>query len=409
MRTSIFAPRSLPSADTSDSNILAWVADFYRQALNADPVARTFLAGNGFHESAGPVAADLGYADRTLGKALMGSLEGTALRKRLCALGVFRQNTGHEHLNGCLVFLSADIEVHHPGNLQSYNRYSYVLNNPLVLTDPTGYEDSSGEGLLDMLKRWLQSKASGVDQNSPKASPSDTAGAVPKDAVGKAVSKAADTAVTQGAAVPSAAAGGAVKAAVDAVAGVAQVGALASPGGVFAAVDIGDFKLSLDAKIDSYTSQSIIDSGGDPNGAGRAFGEALGNLGIQVGMLAFGGEGLAAEEEGVSLAAENLGGKTLYRAVGPGELEDIGAAGGRYRVPAGGTEGKYFFNTPEQTSNFARMLGDKVYTTTSVKVSPLQLARGQPINPFGDGPGYFFRTPDIPSGPVTIFNQSLLP
>jgi RHS repeat-associated protein len=33
-------------------------------------------------------------------------------------------------------FLSADIMVQNPGSLQSYNRYSYVKNNPLTLTDP---------------------------------------------------------------------------------------------------------------------------------------------------------------------------------------------------------------------------------------------------------------------------------
>ena len=36
-------------------------------------------------------------------------------------------------------FLSADIVVQTPGNLQSYNRYSYVMNNPLTLTDPSGF------------------------------------------------------------------------------------------------------------------------------------------------------------------------------------------------------------------------------------------------------------------------------
>lgn len=36
-------------------------------------------------------------------------------------------------------FLSADIVVQAPGNLQSYNRYSYVINNPLTLTDPSGW------------------------------------------------------------------------------------------------------------------------------------------------------------------------------------------------------------------------------------------------------------------------------
>jgi len=36
-------------------------------------------------------------------------------------------------------FLSADKYIQAPFNLQSYNRYSYVLNNPLTYTDPTGY------------------------------------------------------------------------------------------------------------------------------------------------------------------------------------------------------------------------------------------------------------------------------
>ncbi|MFC7286537.1 RHS repeat domain-containing protein [Herminiimonas glaciei] len=36
-------------------------------------------------------------------------------------------------------FMSADPYIRAPDNLQSYNRYSYVLNNPLMFTDPSGY------------------------------------------------------------------------------------------------------------------------------------------------------------------------------------------------------------------------------------------------------------------------------
>lgn len=49
------------------------------------------------------------------------------------------------HMNGRIYdpligrFMSADPYIQYAGNLQSYNRYSYVLNNPLILTDPSGY------------------------------------------------------------------------------------------------------------------------------------------------------------------------------------------------------------------------------------------------------------------------------
>ncbi len=47
-------------------------------------------------------------------------------------------------------FLSADPQIQAPGNLQSYNRYSYTLNNPLRYDDPSGY------GWLS--KKWKQLK-----------------------------------------------------------------------------------------------------------------------------------------------------------------------------------------------------------------------------------------------------------
>jgi RHS repeat-associated protein len=52
-------------------------------------------------------------------------------------------------------FISADIFVQDPANPQNYSRYTYVLNNPLIYTDPTGYltakemEDYFGYSSLD--------------------------------------------------------------------------------------------------------------------------------------------------------------------------------------------------------------------------------------------------------------------
>ena len=61
--------------------------------------------------------------------------------------------TGHEHLDGVDLihmngrvydaalgrFLSADPHIQAPYATQSFNRYSYAMNNPMKYTDPTGY------------------------------------------------------------------------------------------------------------------------------------------------------------------------------------------------------------------------------------------------------------------------------
>ena len=74
-----------------------------------------------------------------------------------------RGYTGHEHLdnfglinmNGRMYdpalgrFLSPDPLLQNPSSTQGHNRYSYVLNNPLIYTDPTGYD-----GLKDKPAGW---------------------------------------------------------------------------------------------------------------------------------------------------------------------------------------------------------------------------------------------------------------
>ncbi|HEY0974630.1 MAG TPA: RHS repeat-associated core domain-containing protein [Solimonas sp.] len=77
--------------------------------------------------------------------------------------------TNHEHLdelnlihmNGRVYdpqiarFTSADPFIQDPGNLQSFNRYSYVINNPLRYTDPSGYFFKSLErSVRHELRRW---------------------------------------------------------------------------------------------------------------------------------------------------------------------------------------------------------------------------------------------------------------
>jgi len=68
-------------------------------------------------------------------------------------INIYHGYTGHEqldqygiiHMNGRLFdpklgrMLQADSYIQAPGNTQSYNRYSYVMNNPVAFVDPDGY------------------------------------------------------------------------------------------------------------------------------------------------------------------------------------------------------------------------------------------------------------------------------
>ena len=81
------------------------------------------------------------------------SLDGSSIADSIVGVTDNKGFTGHEmlealelvHMNGRVYdplvgrFMSGDPLIQDPTNGQNYNRYSYVLNNPTNLTDPTGF------------------------------------------------------------------------------------------------------------------------------------------------------------------------------------------------------------------------------------------------------------------------------
>jgi DNA primase catalytic core len=109
--------RALPSpvsAGADDAALLEQVVDYYHQTLKNSPEAMAYLEKRGI---AGAVDHfRLGYANRTLGLRLpeKNRQAGAAMRARLQSVGVLRES-GHEHLNGCVVFPWFDESGHVAG------------------------------------------------------------------------------------------------------------------------------------------------------------------------------------------------------------------------------------------------------------------------------------------------------
>ena len=124
-----------------------------------------------------------------------------------------RGYTGHEmldqldlvHMNGRVYdpitarFMSADPILQDPMNGQSYNRYSYVMNNPTNLTDPTGFkscEASTGSKIKTCTEEPVAVELPNGSRVSFKTK-AEAERAV-TDGVGKIVQKSAPPAATAG-------------------------------------------------------------------------------------------------------------------------------------------------------------------------------------------------------------------
>ncbi len=95
-----------PEEASDDATLLGKVADFYHRTFCNEPAAMRYLQSRACFHPEAVTTFRLGYANRTLGYRVppVETVAGRELKARLTALGVIRKSTGHEHLNGCVVF-----------------------------------------------------------------------------------------------------------------------------------------------------------------------------------------------------------------------------------------------------------------------------------------------------------------
>ncbi len=134
--------RRLPSpidTDADDVTALQQVVRYYSETLKASAPALEYLERRGIWSEEAILRFQLGYADRSLGLRLPAANRkaGEEIRSRLQSLGVLRES-GHEHLNGCLVVPLFDHEGKVAGmygrkindNLRAGTAYHLYLPGP---------------------------------------------------------------------------------------------------------------------------------------------------------------------------------------------------------------------------------------------------------------------------------------
>jgi len=155
-----------PQEAADDAALLGRVADFYHRTFLNEPAAMKYLQGRACLHPEAVKTFRLGYANRTLGYRVppQETAAGRELKAHLQRLGVLRSTTGHEHLNGCVVF---PIEDKTGQVVQLYGRRIAEAANPrhLYLAGPQrgvwnaarllpGADWFVGEALIDALTLW---------------------------------------------------------------------------------------------------------------------------------------------------------------------------------------------------------------------------------------------------------------
>lgn len=153
-----------PEQAADDAALLGRVADFYHRTFLNEPAAMKYLQGRACFHPEAVTTFRLGFANRTLGyRVPVTTAAGAALKARLQALGVLRPETGHEHLNGCVVFPLQDTQGR---TVQLYGRrlgasalrHLYLAGPQRGVWNAAGLLPGAdwfvGEALIDALTLW---------------------------------------------------------------------------------------------------------------------------------------------------------------------------------------------------------------------------------------------------------------
>jgi hypothetical protein len=118
--------------DADDQQTLRDVVVFYHETLRNSPEALRYLEGRGLTHPEMIGHFKLGFANRKLGLTLpdKNRKTGADLRGRLQRLGILRAESGHEHMNGSVVFPIFDLA----GNVAGV--YGRKINNNLRAGTP---------------------------------------------------------------------------------------------------------------------------------------------------------------------------------------------------------------------------------------------------------------------------------
>lgn len=98
-----------PDDSLTDAQLMGIVTDFYHQTFLNQPQAMAYLQKRKCFHPEAVKRFRIGYANRTLGyRVPTTTAAGKDLKERLQKLGILRKETGHEHLNGSVVFPICD-------------------------------------------------------------------------------------------------------------------------------------------------------------------------------------------------------------------------------------------------------------------------------------------------------------